>query len=110
MGHSSGEFLAFELWMPAAQSERFDCQTIGTAITYGRRYSYESALCISGRHDDDGNQAAGFPPRNGRKAEPEASKKLGPQLQGNGHQMKLAVGSSNGPFAPPEAVKGGYSL
>jgi ERF superfamily len=109
MGHSSDEWMAFDLLMPAAQADRFDCQTITAAITYGRRAGYECALSISGQHDDDGNRSAGFPPRNGKKTEQEVPAKVGPQRQ-SPHQMKLAVGSDNGPYAPPEHAKGGYSL
>ena len=99
MGHSSGEFMAFELLMPAAQNDRFDCQTIGSAITYGRRYSYECALCISGRKDDDGNAAAGIPPKGPQPTRPPDSR-----------QLKLAVGSENGRFAPPDSAPKGYSV
>jgi hypothetical protein len=110
------QFLAFELWMPAPEAEPFDVHMVGKLITYGRRYSYEPALCISGEHDDDGNQAAGFPPRRGSKERsPESARKLGPQSQ-PATQMSLAVNANrynadNGPFAPPDGTKdGGYSL
>ncbi len=99
IGHSSGEFIAFDLLMPAAQMDRFDCQTIGSAITYGRRYSYESALCISGRKDDDGNAAAGIPPKGPQPTRPPDAR-----------QMKLAAGSENGKFAPPDSASKGYSV
>jgi ERF superfamily len=107
------QFLAFELTMPAADENKFDAHTIGKAITYGRRYSYESALCISGEHDDDGNAAAGFPPRRGSKAN-GSPQKVGPQSQ-KPRQLDLAVNanrydSSNGPFTPPDVKKDGYSL
>jgi hypothetical protein len=48
LAHSSGEFMAFDISFPAWQDTRdgarFDAQTIGSAITYGRRYSYQSLL------------------------------------------------------------------
>jgi ERF superfamily len=59
LAHSSGEFMAFDISFPAWQDtkdgQRFDAQTIGSAITYGRRYSYQSLLNISAEKDDDGN-------------------------------------------------------
>jgi hypothetical protein len=59
LAHSSGEYIAFDIAFPAWQDTkdgaRFDAQTIGSAITYGRRYSYQSLLNISAEEDDDGN-------------------------------------------------------
>lgn len=59
--HASGQFMACELIMPAAQRDRFDAQTIGSAITYARRYAYQSMLNVAGEDDDDGNAATGKP-------------------------------------------------
>lgn len=69
LAHSSGEFLGHDLLLPAVQAvkdresgeytERFDAQTIGSASTYGRRYSYQSLLCIAAEEDDDGNAVSG---------------------------------------------------
>ena len=69
LAHSSGEFLGHDLLLPAVQAvkdkesgeytERFDAQTIGSASTYGRRYSYQSLLCIAAEDDDDGNTVSG---------------------------------------------------
>lgn len=62
--HSSGEFIAHDLTLPAYQQLkrlddgsvpiRFDAQTIGIATTYGRRYGYGSILSLAA-DDDDGN-------------------------------------------------------
>jgi hypothetical protein len=95
------QFLAFELIMPAEKDGRFDCQTIAQGVTFGRRISYESALCIRGADpDDDGNGLRGSVPQ-GTKA--EAGGKRGPQSQaGSAQQMKLAVGSPSCKFAPPD--------
>jgi ERF superfamily len=68
--HTSGQFMACELVMPAAQRDRFDAQTIGSAITYARRYAYQSMLNVAGEEDDDGNAAAG---RNGNVAKADKS-------------------------------------
>jgi hypothetical protein len=80
LAHSSGEFMAFDISFPAWQDvkedardgspityrQRFDAQTIGSAITYGRRYSYQSLLNISAEEDDDGNSTVR------RNSKPEA--------------------------------------
>jgi len=54
--HSSGEWIAADLEMPLTKG---DAQGVGSGITYGRRYSYQSILNIAGEEDDDGNAAAG---------------------------------------------------
>ncbi len=46
--HSSGQYMACDLAVPAAQQERFDAQSIGSAITYARRYAYQSMLNLAG--------------------------------------------------------------
>lgn len=56
--HSSGEWIADDLELPAAQGSKFDAQTVGSAITYARRYAYQSILNIAGEVDDDGNAAS----------------------------------------------------
>lgn len=56
--HSSGQWLSDELELPAAQGTKFDAQTVGSAITYARRYAYQSILNIAGEVDDDGNAAS----------------------------------------------------
>jgi hypothetical protein len=110
------EFLAFDIVMPAAEGDRFDCQTIAKGVTYGRRISYESALCIRGAEpDDDGNALRGTPPPNGqrRKNEPatwDGGKQPPQSERPDPRQMKLAVGSSSGKFAPAERDGGSYAL
>jgi hypothetical protein len=56
--HSSGEWIQDSLEMPAGNTNRFDAQTVGSAITYARRYSYLGILGIA-PEDDDGNVASG---------------------------------------------------
>jgi len=51
--HSSGQFIKSSLFMPAAKA---DAHGIGSAITYARRYSIMSILCLA-TEDDDGNAA-----------------------------------------------------
>lgn len=55
--HLSGEWIEFEpLTLKAVKS---DPQGIGSAITYGRRYSLSSILGVAWDADDDGNGASG---------------------------------------------------
>jgi hypothetical protein len=56
--HSSGEWIASDLTMPATMRERFDAQSVGSAISYARRYSLQAVLGVAGE-DDDGNEASG---------------------------------------------------
>lgn len=53
--HSSGQWISFEpLFMPCSS---MDSHGIGSATTYGRRYSLCAAIGISGQKDEDGNIA-----------------------------------------------------
>jgi hypothetical protein len=56
--HVSGEWIETSLTLPAGGPQRYDAQTVGSAITYGRRYSYMAILGIA-PEDDDGSTAAG---------------------------------------------------
>lgn len=56
MLHESGQYIRNVLWMPCGQT--MTPHTIGSAITYGRRYGL-MALCGIAPEDDDGNAAAG---------------------------------------------------
>lgn len=56
--HESGEFYESDLSLPAVMRDRFDAQSVGSAITYGCRYSMQSMLCVP-REDDDGQAAVG---------------------------------------------------
>ncbi|QZT33680.1 ERF family protein [Caldalkalibacillus thermarum TA2.A1] len=54
--HESGEWLESEpLVLPAAGKGGVTAQTIGAAITYGRRYQLSTLLGISSEDDDDAN-------------------------------------------------------
>lgn len=57
--HTSGEWMESEpLTLKAVKT---DPQGAGSAITYGRRYSYAAALSLSLGDDDDGNAASHAP-------------------------------------------------
>jgi len=51
--HQSGQYISNELFMPAGKA---DPHGLGSAITYARRYSIMSILCLAAE-DDDGNAA-----------------------------------------------------
>lgn len=59
LAHSSGEWMASELTLPAMMRDRFDAQSVGSAITYARRYGL-AAMTNVAQQDDDGNAAAGI--------------------------------------------------
>lgn len=58
LGHKSGEWMRGRLYMPNSKK---DAQGMGSAITYGRRYSYQSMVGLAAEEDDDGNEAARKP-------------------------------------------------
>jgi hypothetical protein len=58
--HSSGEWISSSLQLPGTMRDRFDAQSVGSGITYARRYALQSILNIAGEVDDDGNAAAGI--------------------------------------------------
>lgn len=54
--HSSGQYMiSDDLLLPAENFGKFNAQTIGSAITYGRRYSLSAMLGIASEDDDDAN-------------------------------------------------------
>lgn len=65
--HMSDEWLEHEVLLPATAKAKewkdgvqvpylkFDAQTCGIAITYSRRYSYQSLIGVAAEEDDDGN-------------------------------------------------------
>lgn len=69
--HSSGQWMEFDLSLRSGDTKP---QTIGSLITYLRRYSYSAALGIATEEDDDGAaaQAATSSGRGPRSAAPRA--------------------------------------
>lgn len=55
LGHKSGQFIESTISTPIVKQ---DPQSIGSAITYMRRYSYSAIIGIA-QEDDDGNKASG---------------------------------------------------
>ena len=67
--HSSGEWIANEVTVPVnpiinkdGKVQPVDAHRVGSAITYGRRYSLSALLAIgeASDTDDDGNNASGY--------------------------------------------------
>ncbi len=56
VSHASGEWIESDLTLPVS---KMDAQGSGSAITYSRRYAYQSVLNVAGEEDDDGNAAVG---------------------------------------------------
>lgn len=85
--HNSGEWIESEpLTLKAVKT---DPQGAGSAITYGRRYSYAAALSLSLGDDDDGN-AASTPPRQAQQHTQSTTPQQpqnAPQGQQNGVKM-----------------------
>lgn len=57
--HSSDEWISNDLTMPATMRNELTAQTIGSAVTYSRRYALQSILGIAADVDDDGTEASG---------------------------------------------------
>jgi hypothetical protein len=53
--HATGEYISETLSMPVV---KHDAQSIGSVVTYARRYSW-AAICGLAQEDDDGNVAVG---------------------------------------------------
>jgi len=58
LAHSSGQWVAADLEMEAKDASP---QSVGSCITYARRYSLAGILAIAADDDDDGNAASGRP-------------------------------------------------
>lgn len=69
LAHESGQWIEQMVTLPATMRgeggiERFDAQSVGAAITYGRRYGRSAILGVASEDDDDAN-AIVAPPREG---------------------------------------------
>jgi hypothetical protein len=64
--HSSGEWISTTVTIPVTKQ---DAHGLGSALTYGRRYSVSALLAISADEDDDANTAV----------QPQESFRRGPQ-------------------------------
>lgn len=90
--HKSGQFMESDLSVPAVQRERFDAQSVGSAITYACRYGLQS-IGVLGREDDDGTQAVGGGTREAAQAVGQAKIDAYKAKKGE----KVAPSASEGP-------------
>jgi hypothetical protein len=74
--HTSNEWIAEDLELRPAKSDPQGC---GSAMTYARRYAYQSILNIAGEVDDDGNAASGKKSKDVEQAEEAFQEKTGQQ-------------------------------
>lgn len=64
LAHKTGQFISTELFLPGTMKgkdgvTRFDAQSVGGAITYARRYTWQALVGVAAEQDDDGNSASG---------------------------------------------------
>jgi hypothetical protein len=69
LGHSSGEWIRGEMYMPA---QKPDAQGFGSALTYARRYGLAAIVGVS-PEDDDANEASLPGPQRGPIKAPAAT-------------------------------------
>jgi hypothetical protein len=113
--HSSGQFIREALTLPVAQKTPHG---VGSAITYGRRYSLAALVGIA-QEDDDGNAGSGQQgkqqPRRDERQERPAQQQARPEAQrrqeapAKGEEKKSAPAAAQPPQpagpAPSEAAK-----
>ncbi len=68
LAHESEEWISCELVLPAADDRGFTAHTIGKAMTYARRYSWQAITGAVADDDDDGNAASGIGSREAAQA------------------------------------------
>ena len=91
MSHSSGEFVTGVM---AGKPVKNDPQSIGSCVTYLRRYSL-AAICGISPEDDDGNAATGETPKKPPKtSEPNSTKVYGLKMDKNAPQGEPEANSA----------------
>lgn len=87
LGHSSGQWISSSLDIPIT---KVDAQSIGSAITYARRYTLAALVGVTQQgEDDDGNAAVGIKTeRPTPQQAPVASQKIQPKPQQNFNAFK----------------------
>lgn len=85
--HSSGEYMVWNFPLPTDVNKM---QSIGSAISYARRYTYSSLAAIASEEDDDGNAAT--------------------TTNGGGRSNNNASSAGPGPSSGPSSPQGGIVL
>ena len=88
--HVSGEWIESEPL--TLRADKITAQGAGSAITYGRRYSYAAALSLSLGDDDDGQTASASQ----TSQRPSQTTQQSGQTQYSGQQQNASQGSTNG--------------
>lgn len=103
--HSSGEYIEFEPTIMNASSPM--AQEIGSAITYGRRYSVSAVLGLGAEDDDDGNAAQDGVDnqKNPAKAEASNDESIGYATEKQVSMIKSMLAKST---VPIEKILGRY--
>ena len=93
--HESGQyFFGDTLVLPAESFGKFNAQTVGSAITYGRRYSLSAILGIASENDDDANSISGQDKGKQEKQYVKPSAPVEPPMtkeQSHGWRLRSAV-------------------
>jgi ERF superfamily protein len=110
--HGSGQSITTDLVLPATMkskdgSVRFDAQSVGSAITYARRYTYQAIIGVAAEADDDGNAASGL---NGSKeaAQAVATRKIN-EARPNGNPQPETIEFSASEKFPGVALMVGHA-
>lgn len=105
--HSSGEYITFEPTIMNASSAM--AQEIGSAITYGRRYSVSAVLGLGAEDDDDGNAAQDGVdnPKNQAQAETTHDEHIGYATEKQVGMINSMLSKSN---VPIEKILGRYHV
>lgn len=117
--HSSGETIETELLLPAIEKRKdwaqknaagqapfmevFNAQTIGIAITYARRYSYQSIVGVAAEQDTDANEIS-IEPGSTEAAQAVAEKKIQDHIAKTGKtREQIEQETRRAMSAPPRA-------
>jgi hypothetical protein len=110
--HSSGEYIEDQLCIPVTKK---DAQGLGSALTYGRRYSIAAMFGIA-QDDDDGNSAvskAKTEPKalgdRGRQAPHSESNEAPPEVATDGSLKVLILQFDTGTKEDQEALTKAYN-
>lgn len=107
IAHSSGEWIQSTVSGPGQQKvkegAKFDLQTVGSAITYLRRYALQSLLNLAAE-DDDGNEASN------KKQEVREGVKNYASLTKASAMPRIAAGSLSEPDLAPKADEDGLPV
>lgn len=92
--HKAGQWMESDVSLPAIMRDRFDAQSVGSAITYACRYALRS-ICTVPQADDDANEASGI-------GTSERSQAVGQKKTED--LRKKANGSTKAPTEPVHAL------